>query len=344
MVSTGGTALRAAVTAAAGTSNAAPTGVTTPTASTVMGRDAAGRSQVEDPSANKDIANKQWVAAQVATSLPTSQKAAASGVASLDSTSVLSASQVPTYLGRSLGSGTTLPSARQGDTYFHTGLNSLLMWNGSQWAQVGEAEVASRTARNTMGTTYGAIMPSGFTVVQDDKKLRWRWTENGWAYAGYTGTDPYGQTVNTPTKIHFYQTNLTVANGAFQKARGWAVALPATHITVPAWISHSNGTFTINDNCNLTAHVMVSSDAANDGRSDVLFNPPGGDFSVGTAALRSCMWRGGGFGGAGWLQQPITWSGAVRAGTTCSVDVNWYPRSGANAIFQFDIAFEIQPL
>lgn len=351
LVATTGTGLRNAVLAAAGASNVAPTGVSAATASTVMGRDASGRTQVQDPSANLDVTNKQFVAAQIATTLPTSQKGAASGVASLDSSSFLASAQVPTYLGRNLGSGTTLPSGRRGDTFFHTGWNGMVIHTGDNWVQVGGAEVTSRATRDTLSTTYASTLPNGFTVNQVDMGYRWRWASGGtatgtWTYTGYSddGT-PFGNGGNPATVARWTRTNLSVNSGSAPTVTGWTFDNQDVGVTVPEWISYntSNGNWTVNDRCSVSIMVQCQSDTTVGGFSGMSLWVPGGVYGMPGATLRDQCPRGTGLTGAGFVAQHITYDGTCGKNSTIQLVVNQTTANNTPVNYQFQISFHIKP-
>lgn len=67
------------------------------------------------------------------------------------------------------GSGTTLPTlgAIVGDTYYHTGLSSLLRYNGSTWRQIdGPVEVANMAARPTHADLHPGFQV--FSLADDE--------------------------------------------------------------------------------------------------------------------------------------------------------------------------------
>lgn len=85
---------------------------------------------------------------------------------------IISAAQatagVARYLAYHWGAGTTLPSGgllRIGDTYQHNGLRCLVRWNGTIWRQIEPAVVATAAERDTISTTYAALLHMGFKVT-----------------------------------------------------------------------------------------------------------------------------------------------------------------------------------
>lgn len=174
LVSTNGSQLNLAVKSAAaaaasgGTVNV--TGVSSASPNTLMQRDAVGRAQVIDPVAGADIATKQYVDNGLAGYLPTGQKGAPSGLATLDSSGFVVAGSIPQYLHQHRGAGTTLPAgatARVGDTYLHTGLGvngTMLTWDGQYWRQHEVLDVPDLTARDALVNNYAAALHPGFRV------------------------------------------------------------------------------------------------------------------------------------------------------------------------------------
>lgn len=212
LVNTSGTATSTAVATKAGTSTGgSTTGVTTATASTIMGRDANGRSQVADPAVAADIATMGWVNTQLGSYLATSTKGAASGVASLDGSSFLTTAQVPQYLARNLGSSTSFPaSPRQGDLAWRSdvGVNGSL-WiyttNGWRCAQAERLAFTDQSARDA------------FTGAYDGLRCVVRSTSSSTAYGeflyssgfGWLAVNSWNYVVNNAT----YSFNLTSAYG-----------------------------------------------------------------------------------------------------------------------------------
>lgn len=345
MVSTPGSALRAAVQSAAGSSGSGSTGVSAATPNTVVQRDAAGRAQVVAPSADLDIANKAHVTTAVSDRLPTSQKGVASGVASLDATGRLNTNEVPTFLGRSLGSGTSLPSARRGDVFTHTGMNSLLIHDGITWSQAGRAEVANRAARDTLRTQYSTVLPEGLTVLQADKGYRWRWTPGGWVYAGFAGEQSlFGGNGAPSTVAGFYRNNQPFAHGQSSTFTGWAFNNIDASTTLPEWISFSsNGNFTINDRCNVAIQAFAQSDSNSPGMSLVAMVVPGGDRGMPTTAIRDTASRAAPAPGYGSLSQTLNWTGPAEPGSFANFQVLNFSTVGATVNYTSYISFSILP-
>lgn len=84
-----------------------------------------------------------------------------------------------TAFGRDLGTGTALPGAagdgsalRRGDVYLHTGLGSLMVWNGAAWKQ------ATTSGSDPAGLTanYTAILPFGFRTLYNSIQYTWNGT------------------------------------------------------------------------------------------------------------------------------------------------------------------------
>jgi len=91
---------------------------------------------------------------------------------------------VTRYLPHHWGSGATLPTtvlgARDGDTYFHTGLAcSMRLTNGS-WRQLAVSDVANTAARVAISTNYPSLIYSGFRVREVDNNRVWEWTGVFW--------------------------------------------------------------------------------------------------------------------------------------------------------------------
>lgn len=104
LVNTAGTLLGTAVSQKAGTSQGTATGVIAANASTLMGRDAAGRSQVATPAVAADIATKGYVDATVTGYVASSAKGVANGVASLNSGGQVPSGQLPSFVSSVNGS------------------------------------------------------------------------------------------------------------------------------------------------------------------------------------------------------------------------------------------------
>lgn len=87
-------------------------------------------------------------------------------------------------LGYHWGSGTDFPVAgvRAADTYFHTGLLSLMQFNGTAWRQAEVPSVANAGARTGISSnnTYKALLYPGFTVNQTDDGARYEWDGTIW--------------------------------------------------------------------------------------------------------------------------------------------------------------------
>lgn len=186
LVNTTGTALATAVASKAGTSQGTATGVTSATANTLVGRDAAARTQFADPLAGADAATKNYVDTTIAGYVPNTAKGVASGIATLDGSGFLTAGQTPQYLHQHRGSGTTLPTgaARAGDTYFHTGLNCLMGYDGTNWRQRERAEVSGYANVTAISTNYAAAIYSGFEVLDTATNLVWCWNGTVWDTRG----------------------------------------------------------------------------------------------------------------------------------------------------------------
>lgn len=300
-----------------------------------MQRDSGGRSQVNDPVANLDIANRQFLAGQINTRIATADKGVASGVASLDGTAVLSSGQVPTYLGRALGQGTTLPTARRGDNFFHTGLNAMLIFDGNRWLPIGVGEVASKTARTAMATTYASVIPVGFTVEQTDSDYLFKWTGTGWAYAGYVGTD-----TRAGCSVAYFKSNQSLANSTTANVTGWTIE-PSS--SVKPWLTYGGGNFTVQERCVISVYCQVQSDGVGQGVTHTAINLPGAAATVGGGASRHANFRGSGFPGAGYLINNMNWTGAVDPGAVFSVGLYQAMQTGAAVAFNCGINFEIQP-
>lgn len=159
------------------------TGVVSATPNTLVQRDAAGRTQFVDPAVSADVATKGYVDTQGNLLVPKTQLGAASGVATLDGNSLITTSQIPTNLGRFLGTGTALPSSPRGsDTYFHSGLGCLMQYNGVAWRQRDVPIVADQTARNAISSNYAALLYAGFQVRQSDFDYTFEWMgSNKWS-------------------------------------------------------------------------------------------------------------------------------------------------------------------
>jgi hypothetical protein len=182
LINTSGTqSHNAAVVAGSGGGTVTTTGVTTATANTLVQRDANARTQFASPSVSADAATKGYVDTTCAGYIPTTQKGAASGVASLDGSSFLTAAQVPQYLHQHRGSGTSFPTGiRAGDTYLHTGFGCLFTYNGTGWKQAEEFAVANLAGRDALKTNYPTLLHVGLRVWQTDISVEWMWTGSDW--------------------------------------------------------------------------------------------------------------------------------------------------------------------
>lgn len=320
LVNTGASATGTAVANKAGTGTPTTTGVVTATASTLMQRDAAGRSQIVTPTVGAEIANKTYVDTQVALYVPLTQRGAVSGVATLDSAGFVPAAQMSTVFPRSLGSGTSFPASKNtGDVFTHTGIGCQFRWDGSTWFQAGSCSVATRTARNTLSSTYSSVLPTGFVAVQVDHPYRWRWTPGGWVYDGWAGGSVYGDTVNTTTKMQYSTQNLSVPTGTNYTPAGFAQVKPYPHLTAQEWLTYSgSGVFTVNDDCNLSIQLYIDSDGVVNDRSTVGLFPPGAAASWPLTGVYNTAHRVVGYTNAGMLGQNVQWTGAVTAGSTFS--------------------------
>lgn len=95
------------------------------------------------------------------------------------------AAQLPTdytTFGRDRGSGTSLPGTdrRRGDTYFHTGLGCLMVWDGAAWRQAAPTVVSSDAAKTAISTAYSALLHEAFRVWVSDTDRIWDWTGTFW--------------------------------------------------------------------------------------------------------------------------------------------------------------------
>jgi hypothetical protein len=90
------------------------------------------------------------------------------------------------------GSGTSYPASGvgAGDTYFHTGLNALMRFNGNAWRHLGSIVVADSTARNTMSTNWAGILYPGLQVRQTSDTWTYEWTGSAWSPVWYGSADP----------------------------------------------------------------------------------------------------------------------------------------------------------
>lgn len=312
-----------AVANKAGTGTPSSSGVSAPTPSTLMQRDAAGRAQVVSPSVAADIATKNYVDT---TAVLASTKGVANGVAALDSSGNVSTAQLGT-IGRNLGSGTTFPSSPGvGDFYTHTGLGANFRWGGSRWEQQSRATVASRAARDTLLTTYSSVMPVGFTVTQSDFGWIWRRATNSqWLYAGWEGaTDgiPWSTGSTNQGPIFMYQSlNRTLTSGAAP------IKLPFTFLQngtadtereLVVWDS-TNKQWNLRDNCVVTVSVTVTSDFDDYGNSIVKLRPPGGSAVVPTGYVADNSARTSAtatYSGSGQLIQNLRYTGYVSGPTS----------------------------
>lgn len=347
LVNTGGSATGTAVATKAGTGTPTTTGVVTATANSLMQRDASARAQIANPAVGADIANKSYVDTAIATTVLSSTRGAASGVATLDGSALIPVAQIPTTYGRHLGSGTAFPGSHNtGDTYIHTGLGSALFrWSGAGWEQQSRATCASRTARNTMMTTYGAVMPIGFTVVQTDMRWKWRNDEAGWILAGFDGDGSWASTTGNVGPTFMYQTvNQPIIHGASTAIlKNWTYHQQGTVDTEREVITYngSNGLFNINDRCLLAITMSCSSDAGVAGSTRVYLYPPGGNLAFPTGALSSKDHRMSGYAGAGYMEQTLTWIGYGDPGQSFSVGVDQYNTSSSTVNYAGNIGVSI---
>jgi hypothetical protein len=357
LVGTSGSALREAILTLTGSSDPGITFTSAATANAGMKRDASGRAQVQDPSANLDIVNKQTLDTAVAARVATTTLGAASGVATLDSTSRLTVSQIPSILIRNQGSGTSLPgSPGRGDVYYHSGVGCLFQYDGSAWVQAGRCTVATRTARNTLSSTYSSLLHEGFLVHQVDAKYMWKMCSDGvWAYAGWSGGGVQGQDANSAPLISFQRVNMSFTSNqseVWTRVSGWTVNTAANPATASrGWLSlASNGTFTVEDRCTITVIVTsVSNTTQRAGITHLRLDVPGGTSSIPGGSLTDFRLRQGvpfadTFAGSGGAESTITFSGPANADDVFTIYNRQYNPSGVSVNYQFTLAVSISPL
>lgn len=82
------------------------------------------------------------------------------------------------------GSGNSFPTSGLGvgDTYQHTGLNSLMRWNGTAWRQLERAEVATTLLRDSISSSYPSLLYVGFqcSVPTTGIVYEWQGVTTGW--------------------------------------------------------------------------------------------------------------------------------------------------------------------
>jgi len=261
LINTAGTqSHNAAVVAGSGGGTVTATGVTTATANTLVQRDANARTQFATPAVSADAATKGYVDTTVAGYIPTTAKGAASGVASLDGSSFLTAAQVPQYLHQHRGSGTSFPTGiRAGDTYFHNGFGCLFAYNGTGWKQAEEFAVANLAGRNALKTNYASLLHVGLRVWQTDWSVEWTWNGSDWelsagelvgkAWGSGTGTGIFTTLTFNSWVTHPVMTSRT--NGCTFDATTHSLALPvdgmwrlrqrAYYSGSAGWEAQSNG-------------------------------------------------------------------------------------------------------
>lgn len=352
LVNTPSSQLGTAVANKAGTGTPTTTGVVTATGNSLMQRDSAGRSQVATPSASADIATKGYVDTAVGGYILTSAKGANSGVASLDSTGKIPASQIAISFPRNLGSGTAYPGTKNtGDTFTHTGLNSLMRWDGAQWVQAGRSTVATRTARDTMLSTYSADIPLGFTTTQLDYHWIWRKDRIGWIYAGVEANNSiYPNEVNEGPTFMYQSLNQTVPFQTTTQIGGFSY-LPAadasitdTEREIVTWDGTANK-WTIHDRCVVSIVAFCYSSVPYAGSVLFMLNPPGGG-NVIPIVISNLVHRGTANGYAGWSQlyQTLNHTGYSNKSSSFNLNVVQFNTGSAVATgMNFYVSIQILP-
>jgi hypothetical protein len=349
-VGTSGSELRSAILTLTGSSDPGITFTSAATANTGMKRDASARAQIADPSAALDIVNKQTLDAGLAGKVASTLLGAASGVATLDSSSKLTGTQVPTFLAQNLGTGTSFPSSpRRGDVFTHTGIGCLFTYDGATWAQSGRCTVASRTARDTLLSTWGASLPEGFTITQTDKLYRWRKATVGWVYAGWAGDSPWGTAVNSSTVARYTRVNQSVPHGSTDRlVTGWTLdTATGGHTTEPEWIAYNNtdGTWNLKDTAQVAIHLMTNTTGTAPGDSQLSLRVPGSTYAHPTGSLRDTRYRHSQVT-INSVQQVLTYTGytqPIEAARRAQVSINQQNTQGLSLNYQFQISFHLLP-
>lgn len=346
-VGTTGSELRTAILTLTGSGDPGISFVSTATANTGMKRDASARAQVANPSANLDIVNKQTMDTAVAAKVSTTSLGAASGVATLDSGSKLTGTQIPTFLTRNQGTGTSFPGGiARGDVFHHSGIGCLFMYDGTNWGQSGRCTVATRTARNTLSSTYSSVLPRGFRITQTDHNYRWRW-EGAWIFDGWAdSTYPYGKT--TPSlEIRWQRNNYVLPNGRTGNVvDGWTVSTAnGSGVQVPAWITYNSSARTWSFNDNAVVHAVLTAESSHSsaiGKTEISLHPPGGTSDTDRGIVASSGLRYQNFTQPYW--HSVAWQGYVSPGQdAASVGVFQINNVGATINYNFYISFKIFP-
>lgn len=86
------------------------------------------------------------------------------------------------------GQGTSLPTSadlRAGDTYRHTGLGCMLMYNSSAWRQAEVPTVSNLAAVKAISDSHASVLYTGFTAVSAAASTVCVWNGSKWTYELY---------------------------------------------------------------------------------------------------------------------------------------------------------------
>lgn len=346
LVNTSSTSTSTAVANHAGTGTATVSGSVSATASSLMQRDANGRSQVATPAVSADIATKGYVDTVASNYVLATDKGSALGVASLDSTAKIPLGQISASFPRNLGSGTAFPTGiNLGDLFTHTGLGGAFRWDGVQWAQLGRITVTNRAARDALLSTYGAQMPLGFTVVQSDYRWVWRKDQGGWVLAGFDGgSSYYPASGNLGSSFKYTALNRTVPFNTWTQAAGWSFEGTNAASTEREIITYNSAqaVFTVNDRCTVNVQAYAVNDLPGFGSSTVRLHTPAGTSSFPSGVITDIRHRGysgttgGGYPGNGTVGQSLSWTGPCDAGSTFWCDALQYNTNSGNPSINFN--------
>lgn len=189
-------------------------------------------------------------------------------------------------------------------------------WEGFKWYAVGVPSFASQADRNA---GFPGTPGNGQLAITRDIYGLWVYAgSNGWQVLGDTLRASHALSLSGPVN---HGQNPAVGNITWLKNGG-----------VATLVSGSATDIRLNRQGRWSMTVVAFSDSGSTGLSSVRIEYPNGPFA-GTN-LTDSSWRGGGFGGAGSLNQTVSWSGnvsAVQAQQPFRVTLGWLATTGNTA-------------
>lgn len=210
------------------------------------------------------------------------------------------------------GSGTTFPTTGMVamDTYAHTGLQSLMRWNGAAWRQVERAELNSKAAQDAIVANYSSLLYGGFEVYRADQAILYRYSAGQWFVDKWSGTD---RTMGgAGVSVHGVSSNVNIPNQSPTAIAFQNVYLPSGACADLFNYLPGNGAVVTNRAGKVQVRAIAVSDSPVGGysRIDIQTNAP----QFGASSPITASQRGPGtYAGFGFLVQELTATYHVQA-------------------------------